>query len=264
MNISDLYTLAQLARASYVDFRGMVSDSGDKLARRAFLDEDAEIPPALASEIFEQEQGHEWRIAAEPVENETGGFSAVLFKSTLTGEYVFVPRGAELGTWEVDIVDTGIIEIRGLGLAITQIVSAFNYVQRLRASSSDENVLQIELKHESLPLGFLPSTTQPYVATAGITTPLSIDYYWLEVGDSEAGLGAIPPDANISVAGLSVGGHLSAAMLRLFPDLFSEASGFNPPGFDSIAGFRYAEEFFALFNGYAPQMANEKKGTHLF
>ncbi len=41
MNISDLYTLAQLARTSYVDFRGMLSATGKDLAQRAESDSDA-------------------------------------------------------------------------------------------------------------------------------------------------------------------------------------------------------------------------------
>jgi Ca2+-binding RTX toxin-like protein len=204
------------------------------------LDDSRILPTSSASWLF-NDLG--WSIADQQP-NDAAGFSATLFSNG--DQKVLAIRGTEtdnIGQAADDLLQADLGEIRLDGMAISQAVSLFNYVQRLRADEGSTGVLQLTLHAGPMP---------PASATCVTRDPTRLDrYVWLEAAHTGTGLGLLDANDEVTVTGHSLGGHLAALTLRLFPDVFSEAYTFNAPGFDPTAtSDGLTDELIALFNPY--------------
>jgi hypothetical protein len=186
-----------------------------------------------------------WLVASHHP-NDISGFSATLFANGT--EKVLAIRGTEIGgplnTYQ-DLLKTDLAEIGILGLAATQAVALFNYVQRLIAPAGASNVVQLALHQSDLP----PPGGTVFIDQGELAADR---YLWLEASHSGTGLGVLRPGDHVTVTGHSLGGHLAALALRLFPSLFSEAFTFNAPGFDPpLTSSRLTDQFVGLIAAFA-------------
>ena len=76
---------------------------------------------------------------------------------------------------------------------------------------------------------------------------------WLEPTTRRDGLGVLSASDTITVTGHSLGGHLAALAVRLFPGLFAQGVTFNAAGFDPFVGDQLTDEFVGLFAQMLPQ-----------
>lgn len=158
MNIQECYTYSWFSSLAYVDWNpAAVGLDKNQAAAASQAIKDAQnanrIPGAdggpvdtLGEKIFRPD-GLGWRIADfQP--NDAVGFSASLFVKQDTQEKVLAIRGTEPTSEPFrDLLKADIHEIGEYGMAISQAVSLFNYVQRLRAPTSDIFVPQLELRY---------------------------------------------------------------------------------------------------------------------
>jgi Ca2+-binding RTX toxin-like protein len=233
MNILDCYTNAWFAELSYVNFIDF--RDRDVVIRNA--SDEYRMPSSLSSYIF---SNLNWSIA-DYHPNDDSGFSATLFANGTSK--VLAIRGTEIdsfGQTADDLLQADLGEIRLDGIAISQAVALFNYVQCLRADAGSTNVLQLRLH-----TGLLPPASGSYA----VRDPLRVDrFIWLEADYDGTGLGLLGAGDRVTVTGHSLGGHLAAVALRLFPALFAEAFTFNAPGFDPpLTSDGLSSAFFGLF-----------------
>jgi len=240
MNIRDYYQRAWFADLAYVDWNdNAVGDAATAVslirdanrAKRApeIVDDDEQaIGPALASRIF-LPANEAWYVADYHRNDPASGFAATLFArgSGPGAQKVLAIRGTEVGlNLEIgrDLLQAGLQEIGGIGLAVSQAVALINYVRRLSAPSG-HTVTQWRLAQgQEVPGGGTPVVQGAERA------------YWLEAAPPADGLGLLAPGETIGVTGHSLGGHLAALALRLFPNRFDDAVTFNAPGFDPRLG----------------------------
>ena len=239
MDARILYTRALLADLAYVSFQDF--SNNDVVIRNA--NNEGRIGRSLGTYFF-TELG--WSIASYHP-NDISGFSATLFANGT--EKVLAIRGTEIGgplnTYQ-DLLKTDLAEIGILGVAATQAVALFNYVQRLIAPAGASNVVQLALHKSDLP----PPGGTVFIDQGELAADR---YLWLEASHSGTGLGVLRPGDHVTVTGHSLGGHLAALALRLFPSLFSEAFTFNAPGFDPpLTSSRLTDQFVGLIAAFAP------------
>lgn len=154
MSIQNFYKYSQFSALAYVDWRNI-----SKLDyREAVKDASAakRIPGntsdssinTLGEKIFAPvtDGGQGWQVTNfHP--NDAEGFKASLFTNSVTGEKVLAIAGTEPKVNpHADLFKADLQEIGDYGMAISQAVSLFNYVQLLKAPTSDTDVLQLELK----------------------------------------------------------------------------------------------------------------------
>ena len=241
--ISQQYEYAKLAGAAYIDFSGVVYTDGSQIARAAGGIQHV-IPQALAEQLFDKDSAAArgqpvWTILGAPQNNDAAGFHAALFGRGT--EKVLAIAGTEPsvdGQIRLDLLHADAAEIGGWGAALSQAVSMFNYVQRLLAAPGQIAVPQLRLTivpiEEMVPPGMQ-------------SVDIGVGRVYLEQNFGGLGLGGLNSDDRIIVAGHSLGGHLAAYALRLFPDLFGEAYTYNTPGFDPATSLQLADEFVSLF-----------------
>ena len=160
--------------------------------------------------------------------NDATGFAASLFSDGK--EKVLAIRGTETDgeQMDLDLFRADLQEIGGLGMAISQLISLFNYIQVLQTAEGTPS-LQLELHHaEQKPSGInedaIVSGNGRYFWVTGSTDP------------GKKGLGLLTSTDQVTVTGHSLGGHLAALALRIFPGLFDQAVTFNAPGNDPNIG----------------------------
>jgi hypothetical protein len=236
MTIQDYYKYSQLSSLAYVDW----SDSSvglDKIpnlaATQAIKDANSagRMPGESAGDIdtlgekFFMQDG--WRIADfQP--NDNAGFKASLFTNAATGEKVLGIAGTEPDVNPyLDLIKADFKEIGDYGMAISQAVSLFNYIQCLQAPQGSTDVLQLELI-----IDYVVPPSGDYV-TVGLVPPRYLSVVASQTG---AGLGLLSPADNVTITGHSLGGHLAALGQRLFPELFDDTVTYNAPGFDPNLG----------------------------
>ncbi len=268
MNLQELYRHSWFANLAYVPWNESNVGSATEFEPRVAAANAAGIVPAvLGNTIFDPAQ-EGWFIAhTQP--NDTAGFAATLFSNG--DRQVLAIRGTELNDTLVDLVASvlpgvqldeqtvldllgaGFAELGGMGLAIHQGVSLFNYVQRLTAPAG-EAASQLEF-HSALVARGEPDPVPAGLREIAVDLP-GLDgvraHYWLEPGAAAAGLGRMDAWFNASVTGHSLGGHLAALAARLFPTWFHHAVTFNAPGFDPLGSARLTEPLLDLFADYLP------------
>ena len=151
-------------------------------------------------------------------QNTSSGFAATLFRERVTpetiaagtaGQYRLAMRGTEFDTDTIN--DLLVADFGGIatdGIARDQVVDMYNYYQKL-ITPENANVSQWQKKAETGPDG------QPI-------------YYYEKTGVAQ-GLGKLTSATPVTATGHSLGGHLAAALTRLFP--VSSAYTFNGAGF---------------------------------
>ncbi len=262
MTLAELQRYASLANLAYVEWSRLGQFSSALLAETAAGHQRLAVP--LGERLF---TGEGWTTSRAGVfANDANGFAANLF--TGPAGKVLAIRGTELEDRGVDFLaallpgwrldeqtlrdffGADLIDIGGLGLALGQATSLVNAVLRLGAPAG-EAVTQLVLREA------WQSLSAPPPAAAG-ALPLAVDgppglrrFVWLEPA-SATGLGLLEPDERISVVGHSLGGHLAALALRLFPGRFEAGVAFNAPGFDPPASLALSDALVALFTPFLP------------
>ncbi|MBI2994129.1 MAG: putative Ig domain-containing protein [Gammaproteobacteria bacterium] len=256
MDISDIYKYSWFANLSYVSWSAANTNSPAEIRNEAASR--SRVPSVLGDVIFAQ---NSWAIS-DYHPNDDVGFAGNVFE--LNGEKVLAIRGTEFDSELLppDIGDQTLLDLFGadiqdiglVGLAIKQCVSMFNYVQCLKADTSDNQVLQLTLHTETTASGVEAPTTEPFIMIHHPATELSPfgtdEYFWFEPTYDGIGLGVISSGDQLTVTGHSLGGHLSALAIRLFPELFDEAVIFNSPGFDPLSSAALTDAFIGLFANY--------------
>jgi len=133
--IQDLFQQAQLAQAAYASF---FDNAGNLVTTNAG------VIRALQNGGMSETQATafvaQWRVV-DQMQNTTSGFSATTFErlnadGTGSGQYAFAPRGTEpFAQGGVDLRQADLTQIRGDGLAYSQIVDMYNYWGSLKATA---------------------------------------------------------------------------------------------------------------------------------
>ncbi len=226
MTIQEFYTYSWFANLAYVDW-GPAAVGLDKnanlAATQAILDANNvdRIPgnvdftnlDSLGEKIFlpVTDGGEGWRVASFEENDPDTGFSASLFVNEATGEKVLGLRGTEPEGDQLlrDLIQADLTEIGFVGMAVTQAVSLFNYVQRLQAAKGAD-VVQLTLK-----TGIAPDGVNTVDIAPGID-------FWFETATAQgAGLELLSETDQVTITGHSLGGHLVAIGQRLFPGFSS-------------------------------------------
>ncbi len=233
------YTYAKIAQAAYIDLSGFSTSTitGSDIAEAGR--EQGRTPLALGTAMFTG--SNPWTMLSPYYRTggRTGhsdpdsGFAGMLLANP-EGDKVLAIAGTEPsvnGQTYWDLVDADLTEIGFLGAAFKQLVSLFNYVQVLKAPASSTNILRLEVKTTTAPpLGGISFVIQEVAVEGGtgVTT-----YAWLESHYDGVGQGElIHPNEKLTVTGHSLGGHLAALAVALFPDTFQVAYTFNAPGYN--------------------------------
>lgn len=266
MNIQAIYDYAKLATFCYVDLSALLSPKNidEIIYAAAHADNPGateRIPTVLGSQMFDPRFAADitgrWTLL-DPYfrpHPDTGhsdpasGFAAMLLENDTYGKVMAI-AGTEPGApeqWYYDLAEADGREIGFWGIAFKQLVSLFNYVQELRAPEG-EPVIQLTVQE-----GLRPESPDAYVMGVGPDS-----WIWLESDMTGHGRGLLQEGEKISVTGHSLGGHLSALAVALFPDLFEEAFTFNAPGFNpptSAINFPMggADQLLALLKPYGAQ-----------
>ena len=260
MKLHDYYTYSWFSNLSYVLWdNGNIGTELTFAPRVEAAFNAKRAPRDLATKIFLEDK---WYIPTlggfEP--NDSFGFAANLFVNSKTNEKILAIRGTEFdgvfGEQAIaDLYKTDLDILAGFGLALYQAVSLLNYVLRLKGSfnaSIPQYVLRITPAGSG---GAAPPLGLPFVTLPGVP----VTYIWLEAGTSRGGLGLLAPSDKVTVAGHSLGGHLAALALRLFPTLFDQAVTFNAPGFDPFTSSQVTSKVVALFANFLPQTEQPAK-----
>lgn len=164
------------------------------------------------------------------------GFSATVFENNDTGAITIAIRGTELPSGFInDLLGTDIGDIGFDGIAVSQGIALYNWLQRLYGAPG-EDVVQYSYVVEADEITGEVSRRLT-TSTAAATSELYLQ------------------TAPVTATGHSLGGHLAMVLSRLAPDLIGGVVTFNAPGFDSAAGLNplTSDGFFDLLrNAFTP------------
>jgi pimeloyl-ACP methyl ester carboxylesterase len=184
-------------------------------------------------------------------ENDLAGFSATLFWDNQQNRYAFAIRGTEDTP---DFIDAD-PDIFAHGIAYRQIVSLYNYIQRLITPVGQE-VSQYSLRE-----WLVPPDDRLYVEVYP-GRYLSLEWGGVVTGLSPANQPTPFVSAPVDVTGHSLGGHLAIAFARLFPELCGQVHTYNSPGFE--VGEPQVEQFFDLLAGRPTTFPSAEDVTNIF
>ncbi len=244
MNVFDK---AQLAEASYVLFDYLQNDysDGGVVDILQTAEQGGVFTPTQAENFV-----NVWRVISH-TKNTSNGYSATLFQSKATGEYVYAIRGTEPSDPINDISETDIGDIVIDGLALDQIVDMYNDWQRLITPEGQtfQAARLTDLEAETYALRLTPPGPARILheqmllaqgdividGTGVFATVRRIEFDGsMEVmpGSQAYGLGKLPFDQTVTAVGHSLGGHLAAGFTRLFGDSnAAEALTLNGAGY---------------------------------
>ena len=240
MNFKDLFDRAVAANLAYIHWMPANASSGAAMWAQAVAAR--QLSPRWAEAFLSAADGRRWSIPEAGIAlNDSSGFAAHILQ-TEAGKILCV-RGTEfnasLGNVIASLLPGVTLEeqtrkdllgadwdIAALGIAVEQAVSLANFVRRLQAPLGAEVaqcvVLRPELQRfflapdwEAWPLLLLD---RPHLFAVSFSTTTA------------TGLGVLAPGEQLEIAGHSLGGHLAAIGLRLFPELFTQATVFNAAG----------------------------------
>ena len=248
-----------LAEASYSDFSKIdfKSENMDRDIKRAIIEENDgkdESKSGLAAYVsdkytvvahHEDADNSSWAVSdmIEMVGSGETGFSATLFQDKDTKEYIFAIKGT-LSLYDLVAMDGGDIALDGL--AHHQIVNMYNFWQSIvqeefkpaRIETDLALTAQYQVKNPHSVLGI--NAFSEYLSQ----NKLENQGYFLDSGKVKRivfsenavkgkGLKEVA-EQKVTVTGHSLGGHLSAAFSRLFPDATKHAYMVNGAGFGSL------------------------------
>lgn len=228
------------------------------------------LPSSVGQAIIAPDSSQKWFIPSQGIQpNDATGFACNLFVSA--DEKVLAIRGTEFENTLpelvlallpgqqlseqtiLDLFGADLDEIIGLGLAIGQSTSLLNYVLRATAAAGAP-VTQYVLRSQTVggTLGASPAPTgaPSFRLSSGGTLPSST-WFWLETSTG-AGTGLITAGERVTVVGHSLGGHLAAMALRLFPNIFTQAVAFNAAGFDGPGSRAITDAFVHMVGPLLP------------
>jgi Ca2+-binding RTX toxin-like protein len=249
------YVYASLAQTAYVDLSSAKLNAGESpydpaiIARVAGADGQQRLPTARADQLFGLGNYvglDSWTLHSPyyRTSSKTGhsdpasGFAGMLLSHPDYGKVLAI-AGTEPGQpaqTAKDLIEADIQQIGLVGIALKQVASLFNYMQELRAANGVTGVVRLEVRESSEP----PSDGVKHVSHR---VPFGAPrYYWLEAHHDGVGQGRIADGETLTVTGHSLGGHLAAIAVALFPDQFTTAYTFNAPGYDPLSSFLYGAE----------------------
>ncbi len=146
MYIREFFKYSWFADLAYVDWRSMsYGDKPDPEFPIRDAHDSVRVPGVrndqndrtLGDKIFLRPEdtanvSEGWKVADfRPTDSDTG-FAASLFTNEYTNEKVLGIRGTDVSDLQKDLIEADLQQIGGLGLALSQAVSLFNYVQAFR------------------------------------------------------------------------------------------------------------------------------------
>jgi len=152
------WEMSQLAQASYVDLTGVAIEAVRADLQEPSPQEFYRFSGTQAARLIDDFTG--FSVADRNANlNDAVGFSATLFKDNrLDGQYTLALRGTENNTIaNIDWI-TSVGHISVAGIAFQQIVSMYNYVQRL-ITQQNELVRQVSLQELIAP----PTDGRPFI-----------------------------------------------------------------------------------------------------
>ena len=243
---------AFLANLAYVSWEPGDIGRFERLLEAA---ETARIAPANATQrLLAGDDVPPWTLV-HYTEDPISGFAAAILAQ---GHHkVLTLRGTELApdTRALDLLQTDLIEIGLVGCALSQATTLFNYMQRLHAPAGATDVLRLELHVTREP----PATGVPVVHSTLAQQTLEGEvvqpvHYWFETHRDGLGLGVIEAGDELFATGHSLGGHLAALALRLFPTWLAGADTFNAAHFDPVLTSFLPDRVLALLQQATPRL----------
>jgi len=265
--LQEIHKYAMLSNLAYVRWDSSNSSIPDDIIRAVVAANRS--TSSWAASYFQKPSLDRWSIPSPAIHtNDATGFAATLFVSA--GEKVLAIRGTEfentlpellfaflpgvsLGEQTLlDLFAADLEEIVGLGIAMAQATSLVNYVLR-HSTAVGVAVPQFALQRATsfdfaaspIPVG-APGFSTGTPGPGGART-----WYWL-TETTTTGTGLLQAGERISVVGHSLGGHLAALALRLFPQVFDQGVVFNAAGFDAPESRRLTDAFVRLVTPLLP------------
>lgn len=243
--IQDLFQQAQLAEAAYANLWNIGTNSvitDRELVRAALRDRDNNMS---FSEAQADAFVNQWKVI-DHIPDTAAGFSATIFErldanKNGTGEFSLAIRGSTAANYLADFyADTALIAIDGI--AVRQVVDLYNFWQRATTSAGAYRAAQVVPYYSpATPANAIQVGSSPYGIIFGNSFALADASLRTATGTVSSAL------SPITVAGHSLGGHLTMAFTRLFPGRATDATGINGLGFK--LGNTTVDSLFSILGG---------------
>ncbi|WP_107689097.1 calcium-binding protein [Neisseria wadsworthii] len=248
MSINNISNYVLLAETAYVDFSEVDLSKSDKI-KDAIAGKDLEDKTKIEDSLINFAKLIEnnytplahWKDSNSLFDGESG-FSGTLFQAKDTGGFVLALKGT-LGLKDLVVTDGTDIVLDGL--AHHQIVDMYNFWQQINTPEG-QSYQAAAIKTVAIdPLGAISlldgTTAEGYFSNNKIVQQIYFtDSTEVYQDGRQFGLG-IDVDT-VTVTGHSLGGHLSAAFSRLFPEATEHAYMINGAGFGGSGNIVSAPE----------------------
>lgn len=215
--IQELFQQAQLAEAAYANLWNIGTNSA--------ITDRVLVKGELIAEKFSDAQAtaftDQWQVI-DHIPDTAAGFSATIFKNIQTGTYSLAIRGStDLADFAAD---AALIAVDGI--AVRQVVDLYNFWQRATTSAGAYWAAQV------VPY-FSPATPADAIQVGSSAYGIIFrNSFALADASLRQASGTVTSALSpITVAGHSLGGHLTMAFTRLFPGRATDATGINGLGF---------------------------------